>query len=72
MGTPRHSDRVQYLQGDCSFAVFRAGQMVYKSDPLQHYFDCPFQVNRVRCYNSSKSCCFQNRKTTIWGWGHFS
>uniref|UniRef100_A0A061QJK1 Protein phosphatase n=1 Tax=Tetraselmis sp. GSL018 TaxID=582737 RepID=A0A061QJK1_9CHLO len=29
--------------GDSGFAVFRDGRAVFRSEPLQHYFDCPFQ-----------------------------
>lgn len=29
--------------GDSGFAVFRQGQVIARSKPLQHYFDCPLQ-----------------------------
>ena len=30
-------------QGDSGFVVIRAGKIVARSRPLQHYFDCPLQ-----------------------------
>ena len=32
------------LQGDSGFAVFRQGQLAFQTSPLQHFFDCPYQL----------------------------
>ncbi len=32
------------VQGDSGFVVVRQGQVVARSKPLQHYFDCPLQL----------------------------
>lgn len=32
------------LQGDSGFAVFRQGQLAFQTNPLQHFFDCPYQL----------------------------
>lgn len=29
--------------GDSGFALFRTGELVFQSSPLQHFFDCPYQ-----------------------------
>lgn len=31
------------MQGDSGFALFRTGELVFQSSPLQHFFDCPYQ-----------------------------
>jgi hypothetical protein len=31
------------LQGDSGFVVVRGGQIVLRSSPKQHFFDCPLQ-----------------------------
>ena len=31
------------MQGDSGFAVFRKKQLIFQSEPLQHFFDCPLQ-----------------------------
>jgi hypothetical protein len=31
------------LQGDSGFVVVRGGQVVLRSSPKQHFFDCPLQ-----------------------------
>ena len=31
------------VQGDSGFAVFRKGKVIAQSNPLQHFFDCPYQ-----------------------------
>jgi protein phosphatase PTC7 len=33
--------------GDSAFAVFRGGRLVVRSQPQQHYFNCPFQLRAV-------------------------
>lgn len=32
------------LQGDSGFAIFRRGQLAFQTSPLQHFFDCPYQL----------------------------
>lgn len=32
------------LQGDSGFALFRKRQLIFQSTPLQHFFDCPYQL----------------------------
>ena len=35
------------MQGDSGFILVRDGQIVLQSEPLQHFFDCPFQFAAV-------------------------
>lgn len=31
--------------GDCGLRVIRKGQMIFSTFPLEHYFDCPYQLS---------------------------
>ncbi len=35
------------LQGDSGFVCVRDGAIIRQSEPLQHFFDCPFQFAAV-------------------------
>lgn len=39
----RGSQSITAVQGDSGFLLARKGRRIFRSEPLQHFFDCPFQ-----------------------------
>lgn len=35
------------MQGDSGFMLVRGGEVLMQSEPLQHFFDCPFQFGAI-------------------------
>lgn len=35
------------VQGDSGFMLVRGGEVLMQSEPLQHFFDCPFQFGAL-------------------------
>ena len=44
-------------QGDSGFVCVRDGAIIRQSEPLQHFFDCPFQFAAVpRAHQRHRLC----------------
>ncbi|XP_078436122.1 protein phosphatase 2C family protein [Wolffia australiana] len=48
--------------GDCGLRVIRRGQVIFSTSPLEHYFDCPFQLSSealTQTYKDAVVCSVQ-------------
>lgn len=54
--------------GDCGLRIFRKGQIIFSTSPVEHYFDCPFQLSSEavgQTYLDATVCSVQLRERDI-------